>query len=371
MGSVLRGMGMIGALGSALALFWTQASAAIPAEPETPPALALIASTTIPRGTRFHGIPVGGLSGLDRLPDGRYLAISDDKGDGRPPRYYELAITLDPTRHMMDVRIEKQVFLRDAQGVLFPTDHAVVDPEAIRYAAGGHVYWSSEGTWNADPARRIQPGLYEGDAKGRIMRSFSLPSAYLYDDNRTHGAVSNGVLEGLAVGRHGMVYAVNEDPAYEDRPAVTAVDAPALHRLTSFDPKTGRPVRQYVYAVPDARYSVSELLAVDDRHFLSIERVLPFDAKQGVQARIVLSSITDRTSDVLSCTALPSCPAVPMTRRILLDLPGRYDGVTIDNLEGMAWGPRLKDGRRTLIVEADDNFSKDEVSQFLAFAWTQ
>ena len=60
---------------------------------------------------------------------------------------------------------------------------------------------------------------------------------------------------------------------------------------------------------------------------------------------------------------------MPMTREVLLDLPGRYDGVLIDNLEGMAWGPRLPDGRRTLILVADDNFNPEETTQFLAFAW--
>lgn len=334
-----------------------------------PPALELIGATQIASDAVFDGLAVGGLSGLDRLPGGAYLAISDDKGDGRPPRFYRLGITLDPATHGMTVRVDAQVPLRDRAGVPFPTDHAVVDPEAIRHEANGRILWSSEGTWSADPAKRVQPAIYESDARGRVLRTFDLPSAYLYADNRTRGAVSNGVLEGLAIGPKGAVFAINEVPAYEDAPAGAARDAAALHRLTRFDPRTGRPVRQYVYDVPDGRYSVSELLAIDDRRFLTIERKTPFDARQGVRARIVLSRIAGDTTDVLACPALPRCPAVPMTREVLVDLPGRYQGVLIDNLEGLAWGARLTDGRRTLIAVADDNFSKDEVTQFLAFAW--
>jgi len=361
MRKVMRNIGAILAIGLG-------ATASVAGKDGTP-TLELIGATTIPHGTRFQGLPIGGLSGLDRLPGGDYLAISDDKGDGRPPRYYRLAIALDPAHHRMHVRIEAQQVLRDAQGLPFPTDHPVVDPEAIRHAGGHHVYWSSEGTWNADPARRVQPAIYEADATGRILRSFSLPPAYLYADNRSRGAASNGVIEGLAVGPRGTVYAINEVPAYEDLAVDDGPGRATRHRLTSFDPRSGRPLHQYVYDVPDGQYSVSELLAIDDRHFLSIERVVPFDSRTGVRARIIVSGITDRTTDVLSCPALPSCPAVPMTRTVLLDLPQQYRGVKIDNLEGMAWGPRLPDGRRTLIVEADDNFNKDQLSQFLAFAW--
>ena len=342
---------------------------AIPAR-AAPPPLELIASTAIPQGSRFRGIEIGGLSGLDRLPDGDYLAISDDKGDGRPPRFYRLAIRIDAPRHRMQVRVRGQVVLRDAQGVPFPTDRKLVDPEAIRHIGHGHVLWSSEGTWQADPVLRTQPAIHEADAHGRILHSFALPATYRYADNRTRGAESNGVIEGLAVAPDGDVFAINELPAFEDRPITADTPAPALHRLTRFDPTTRRPIAQYLYGIPDAGYGVSELLAIDDHRFLTIERASSFDMAQGVHVRIVLSTITPRTGDVLACPALPRCEAVPVTRRVLLDLPGRYRRVPIDNLEGLAWGPRLRDGRRTLIAMADDNFSRAEQSQFLAFAWT-
>ncbi|WP_242115954.1 esterase-like activity of phytase family protein [Sphingomonas lacusdianchii] len=359
----IRGMAAILAVGSAPGLSTAEPTASSPLE--------LIGAAEIPFGARFQGYPIGGLSGLDRLPGGDFIAISDDKGDGRQPRFYQLAITLDPAQHRARVRVKGQAILRDAQDVPFPIDRPVVDPEAIRHGDDGHVYWSSEGTWSDDPARRVQPGIYESDATGRVLRSFSLPAAYLYTDNKTRGAVSNGVLEGLAAGPTGTVYAINEVPAYEDGVADGGSGKPMRHRLTSFDPKNGKPLHQYVYEVPDGQYSVSELLAVDDRHFLSIERIVPFDAKKGVDARIVLSGITDRTTDVLSCPGLKSCPAIAMTRTILLDLPKRYRGIKIDNLEGLAWGPSLADNRRTLIVEADNNFNKEEVSQFLVFAWSR
>jgi hypothetical protein len=40
----------------------------------------------------------------------------------------------------------------------------------------------------------------------------------------------------------------------------------------------------------------------------------------------------------------------------------------VDNLEGKAWGPRPPDGRRTLVLVSDNNFSAAPVTQLLAFA---
>ena len=53
---------------------------------------------------------------------------------------------------------------------------------------------------------------------------------------------------------------------------------------------------------------------------------------------------------------------------LLLDLEAL--GVDLDNLEGMTWGPRLPTGQPTLILVSDNNFSGRQVTQFLAFAWS-
>jgi hypothetical protein len=43
-------------------------------------------------------------------------------------------------------------------------------------------------------------------------------------------------------------------------------------------------------------------------------------------------------------------------------------GVTPDNLEGMSFGPRLPNGRTSLIVISDDNFNDaNQIGQFLLF----
>ncbi len=43
-------------------------------------------------------------------------------------------------------------------------------------------------------------------------------------------------------------------------------------------------------------------------------------------------------------------------------------GITLDNVEGLAFGPVLPDGRRSLVLVSDDNFSDSQKTQVLLFA---
>jgi hypothetical protein len=41
--------------------------------------------------------------------------------------------------------------------------------------------------------------------------------------------------------------------------------------------------------------------------------------------------------------------------------------IDLDNLEGLAFGPKLSDGSQTLLLVSDDNFSDLQITQFLLF----
>jgi hypothetical protein len=40
----------------------------------------------------------------------------------------------------------------------------------------------------------------------------------------------------------------------------------------------------------------------------------------------------------------------------------------LDNVEGITLGPKLSDGRQSVVLVTDDNFSPEQATQFLAFA---
>ena len=43
-------------------------------------------------------------------------------------------------------------------------------------------------------------------------------------------------------------------------------------------------------------------------------------------------------------------------------------GIPLDNVEGLTFGPRLRDGRRSLVLVSDNNFAATQFTQFLLFA---
>ena len=53
-------------------------------------------------------------------------------------------------------------------------------------------------------------------------------------------------------------------------------------------------------------------------------------------------------------------------KTLLLDL--RTLGIPLDNVEGMTLGPRLPDGRQSLVLVSDNNFAAAQFTQFLLFA---
>ena len=337
--------------------------------------LRVLGTASIPTGTMFEGVEFGGISGLDRAQDGSYWAISDDRGGERgTPRFYNLGIDYD-MNGSVSVQIRRRVSMLREDGTPFPATARTVDPEAIRVAPNGDLYWSSEGNWSTDPERRFQPFLRQMTVGGTFVREFAVPDAYHYVDNATTGARSNKVFEALAVTPDGTVYIANEDALIQDGP-LTTLQAGSVVRVTAMDPVTGRPKGQYAYALPPIPVDappgapfgpdngLSDLLAVGDRQFIALERA--FASGVGNTIRLVLTGIDDRTSDVSDIHGLAGATYVPMSRRLLLEMPLVYEGIKLDNIEGITWGKTLPNGHRTLVLVADNNFTAEtQATQFI------
>lgn len=99
----------------------------------------------IPNGSMEFGIEFGGISGIDfDAASGRYIAISDDRSEKGPDRFYELDIDISHDG-LKGIGVNKHVAFLNAEGAVF--SKADVDPEAIRISPDG-IYWSSEGGAN-------------------------------------------------------------------------------------------------------------------------------------------------------------------------------------------------------------------------------
>jgi hypothetical protein len=77
---------------------------------------------------------------------------------------------------------------------------------------------------------------------------------------------------------------------------------------------------------------------------------------------------TQGATDVSGDFALPAS-FVPVGKQFVLDVQTDL-GIVPDNLEGMAFGPLLPDGRLPLILVSDNNFDTAAVTQFIVLAVT-
>jgi hypothetical protein len=87
----------------------------------------------------------------------------------------------------------------------------------------------------------------------------------------------------------------------------------------------------------------------------------------GVGMSLRLYEIDTRAgSDTLRQDRLVAGEYRPAPKRLVADF-ATLGLSRLDNTEGMAWGPVLPNGRRTLVVVSDDNFNPLQVTQFVAF----
>ena len=133
-------------------------------------------------------------------------------------------------------------------------------------------------------------------------------------------------------------------------------------RLTNLD-RNGNLIRQVVYELEPLRRSgtrfelagVSEIVALDDGRLLVIEREATIGRVPFPRFAIRLFAIDVRdATNVQRIASLRTAKYVPVRKRLVLDLTWRKTGL-VTNVEGMAFGPALDNGHRTLALIADNN----------------
>jgi endonuclease/exonuclease/phosphatase family metal-dependent hydrolase len=337
-----------------------------------PTRLEFIGEALLPPGLQVEDRSVGGLSGIAYEPkSGRYYVVSDEPSKRFPASFFVLEIDLKEGRLGEGaVRVTDAVTLQDESGLPFKTNG--VDPEGAAFTAAGNLLVSSEG----QAAAGIPPFIREFEVNGQPVRTFVLPDRYLPSQSR--GVRHNLGFEALTVtpdSRYAIV--ATENALTQDGPKST-LETRSPSRIARFDTLSASLVDEYLYWVePVAKPAavvgglevagLVELIALDETHLLSLER--SFSVGAGNSIRLFLVSLAGATdiSNRDSLAAVDLDTIRPVSKQLLVDFSDL--GVTLDNVEGMCFGPRLADGRRSLVMVGDDNFNYPaQVSQLLAFA---
>ena len=371
------------------------ALASLPALVGTPAAAAhdsgvrldFLGERELPNAMAFQGTTVGGLSAVSYdAKTGTYYLISDDRSQTGPARFYTAHIDFAHGA-LTGVELTGTHPWLAPDGTTFPptstaTSTVAPDPEGIAVdPRDGSLAWTSEGERivpSDGPALLGDPWIRRATTTGAYRGQLPLPPQ-LHMNSQEFGPRKNQTLEGVTFPPDGgRIVTAMEDPLYQDGDDPTPEHG-ALTRITVHDARTGLPLAQYAYpleplfATPPAGSTdtngVSDIVALGHDRFLVLERASIF-ADNNWKARIYLVDLHGAT-DTLgrdSLTGTSTDPVQPLHKTLVTDLSDVPGLTRVDNVEGITLGPRLPDGRRTVVLVSDDNFAARQVTQFIAFA---
>lgn len=340
--------------------------------------LSYVGETSIKTGTEFQKTTIGGLSGIV-WREGKLLALSDDKGRMGEPRFYEFDLKITSS---VTLKPQKVHFISGLPMV--GERKASLDPEGLAGLPSGDFLVSSEG--NNDSKPREMPRVFQVSATGAWKADLPVPDKFLPESTgqQKKGVQNNAAFEGLSVtadGKH--AFASVETSLFQDY--VTGEEEKGdwirILKYEENSEKGYQPVGEYAYRVEplaDAHggkevfRGVSEVLAVSEAKLLVLERGVRLFPKKIWANTVALFEVDlSKGSDVSSLSKLEGGKFIGVSKKLLVDfevdLKSRKDK-KVQNFEALSWGPKLSDGRRSLLVMSDNNFSKKEITELVVFA---
>jgi len=345
-------------------------------------AIRFVGQYSLPHKMQFKGTTIGGLSGIDySAKEKAYYLISDDRSDINPVRFYKVKISVSESG-IKDVRFRSVHYLLDKADQPYPSRKlrpvGIPDPEGIRLDPNEKfIAWCSEGerVVRKDCTVIVHPTVFLSNKEGRWIDSLPIPDK-LRMQTFPQGPRNNGVFEGLSFSLNGNKLFVGvEEPLYDDGPRAGLFDSTGWVRILQYDMWTRKPAAQFAYQIdPVVQEPISQglfvvngitdVLTINDHQLLVTERSFS-TGRLGNNIRIYLVDLNG-ADDVSNIAALHKNPSVkPLTKKLLLNMDRL--GILVDNIEGATFGPRLPNGKQSLIFVADDNFSDQQQTQFLLF----
>ncbi len=300
----------------------------------------LDAATLSPETGRKH---FGGISAIEYIPGGLWVLVND-----RAVKPKKDSVT-DQTSYLFTAtdagQLTKGIF-SSVSGI-----SGMENVESYRYNPTLNTYFFA-----AERDQESLIGFINETGKPEI----------LYTEKPSYGRISdNRGIEGLTFDSDNTLWFSLESGGETDCRKATATYLFSV----PFDRHTGRYdfSRKAAYTYPfdacsclanDSPFTgslgngISEILSMDKHTMLVLERC--YDGKgKGTNVRLFRASINHTTKQ--------------LAKSLLFDF-GDY--LRPDNLEGMTWGPR-ENGRRTLYLISDDNFSARQTTQLIVLTITR
>ena len=327
-------------------------------DPQASPKIRFLDEYIIPTDFLIAGTVVGGLSDLDY--DGEYFYTICDLPSA--PRIYRFAIDIK-NRKIDTLRFSEVIPLdSDSTRLVFDSEGLIYHPEEERFTL------SSEGSVK----RGRPPFVAELDRNNQVQELYDLPAYFLRSD--ASGPRNNGVFEGLcqSIDEQG-IWIANELPLKGDgfRPGIFGKRTPV--RITRMDRNTKKPEHQFTYDLDRIRkfpllpFGINGVTAIAEykqNQFLVLER--GYSAGYGRHGFRVLLYLADSreaesTLELNRLKDIKSNTLITARKNLLFDfntIRKKLTDRSVDNLEGMTFGPRLPNGNQTLVLISDNNFNR-------------
>jgi hypothetical protein len=333
------------------------------------------------------GVPVnqlGGFSAIEYSGEGNVYYVLPDRGAGDgavsyPCRVHKVALNVDVQAGSLEFEQLGAILLKNQKGESLIGSEARMlewdgqgrcpsyDPEGIRITSNGHMLITDEYGPFAD--------LF--DSNGSLVRELVMPEKISLGTRRkpqfSSGTFTNRGMEGVSlIPGSERFMAVMQGPLIQDG-RVEANKCLGIKTRWILGELSSNRTREIVYSLTDESTGISEVLAVDSSRYLVLER----DSNIGATALIKKIYLADLTgvTDVSSVESLlnPGSASIKeVQKKEFIDLLTPEYGLNGETVsgkpEGLAWGPRLPDGRRLLIVCYDNDFVPTTDSIIAAFA---
>lgn len=282
-----------------------------------------------------------------------------------------VSLTLLATTLLTDEKDQPFTGALDAFEHKQPEKNRRFDPEGARVGRDGSLYTTDE----------YGPTVYRFDPKGKRTDWFHVPGHYRpakpgktpadeLPPKNAAGRQPNRGMEGLAISPDGTkLFGIMQSPLIQDGGLNEKNERVGLNcRVLEIDIATKK-TREFVYRLDAPANGVSEIVAVSATEFLVLER----DGLGGTDAKCKKLFHIDLTgaTDVSGAAVLPK-DAAPAKKKLFLDLLDKRHGIAgkdcPEKFEGLAFGPDLPDGRRLLLVTADNDFIAEKPFRLYAFA---
>ena len=346
--------------------------------------LEFIGDQILPNSWSGSDTPVGGLSGLEWADASSTLyAVSDDRGRSGPSRFYKLSLEI-VEGETPKASVKAEVSFKTVDGKDYP--RRSFDTEGIAIGDDEQIYVSTEGDFLA--TKSAVPGLMKVSGDG-VVEEFMKMGPPVFPENEewkenTFGIRFNLSLESLnyLAEERRLVTATENALVQDDH--VAGAERGANTRFYLYDLTEGFPgqlISHKVYPISkipakdpggESVIGVTDLIQLGAERYLVLERSY-LDGRGRNRAQLFLANCSGAT-DVQLLKKLKGKLFETCKKELVYDfdsLLGKLgsEHPKVDNLEGMSFGPKLKDGGRLLMFISDNNFSSGkQKTQLLYFS---